>query len=153
MPARSEPTSRSRVRTRSPYFSLRSAILANERAAAQRRFSRGASASLFRTKRLSEISFVRRWLVRRIFLEVMDPRDRHLGLHGKLRAKSRTAPPARIPPRSALTNSLGTLGPDEPVRDCAVTSPSAFLRHRRCQRSSRYDDEDVPVQIVGYSLP
>jgi hypothetical protein len=31
-------------------------------------------------------------------------------------------------------------------------SPSTFLRHRRCRRSSRYDDEDVPVQIAGYNF-
>ena len=86
----------------------------------------------------------------------MDPRDRHVGLHWQPASEVENRATGEDPTGFGLhelTNSLGTPGPDEPVRDCAVTSPSAFLRHRRCQRSSRYDDGDVPVQIAGYNLP
>src|SRR5258708_38277208 len=51
-------------------------------------------------------------LVRRIFLDKMDPRDRHLGLRwppAHTRARSRPTRRWRgSPPGSAFTNSLGT---------------------------------------------
>ena len=82
-------------------------------------------------------------------------------VNGTLAALKRMIPRNRAsttPHRRAIAiPRLPALGldpaPDEPARDSAVTSPFAFLRRRRCQRSSRYDDEDVLVQIAEYNLP